>query len=123
MRDQKGNIVNSSSGIPPKPRVPISNITRKAPVAPQQPKLNSDLDFADSNEHQNIYYPDKPQPNVVKTEQTGPTTVDEKELRLLRKENQDYEEMIESLKSKLQAKTVEFNRAKKKLDKYEKEPD
>ena len=39
---------------------------------------------------------------------------------MLRRENTDMAEMLDSYKSKLQAKTVEFNRTKKKLDLYEK---
>ena len=39
---------------------------------------------------------------------------------MLRKDNTDLTEMVDSLKQKLHAKTVEFNRAKKKLEKFEK---
>ena len=40
---------------------------------------------------------------------------------MLRKDNTDLTEMVDSLKQKLHAKTVEFNRNKKKLEKFEKQ--
>lgn len=39
---------------------------------------------------------------------------------MLRRENTDMAEMLDSYKAKLHAKTVEFNKAKKKLDLFEK---
>lgn len=40
---------------------------------------------------------------------------------MLRKDNTDLTEMVESFKQKLHAKTVECNRNKKNLEKFEKE--
>jgi hypothetical protein len=42
---------------------------------------------------------------------------------MLRKDNSDLESLVDSLKQNLQAKTVECNKVKKKLQKYEKNPD
>jgi hypothetical protein len=45
--------------------------------------------------------------------------LDEQELIILRQENKELCEMIDSLKSKLQEKTIECNKAKKKLNEKE----
>ena len=42
-------------------------------------------------------------------------SIDAQELGLLRKENQDLIELVDSLKEKVREKTVECNRANKKL--------
>jgi hypothetical protein len=51
------------------------------------------------------------------------STIDQRELNMLRKDNSDLESLVDSLKQNLQAKTVECNKVKKKLQKYEKNPD
>ena len=59
---------------------------------------------------------------VAITQAEDITKIDMEELILLRRENTDLLEMVGSLKQKLHAKTVEFNRANKKLQSYIKEP-
>ena len=57
------------------------------------------------------------------SEPIASSSIDQRELNMLRKDNSDLESLVDSLKQNLQAKTVECNKAKKKLQKYEKNPD
>jgi hypothetical protein len=60
--------------------------------------------------------------NTVSINPISGDNVDLQELNFLRKENKDLAEVVESLKEKLHAKTVEFNRANKKLQMAQKQP-
>ena len=103
VRDQKGSVVNQSHTV--KTNKPPIQSRQGAPPKPPQPKskpqnLNSDLtEFED--------------PSL--TEPTDASNLDKQELFMLRKENTDLNEMVDSYKVKIKEKTVEVNRLKKKL--------
>jgi len=61
--------------------------------------------------------------NIDNNEPVASSSIDQRELNMLRKDNSDLESLVDSLKQNLQAKTVEYNKVKKKLQKYEKNPD
>lgn len=106
----------------------IANSKRKQEEA-KEPKLNSDLDMVQSMTSLppdvGIYRP-SPKKQIDMEKPSDPTpssTIDQRELNMLRKDNSDLESLVDSLKQNLQAKTVECNKVKKKLQKYEKNPD
>jgi hypothetical protein len=106
----------------------IANSKRKQEEA-KEPKLNSDLDMVQSMTSLppdvGIYRPSpKKQISMEAPGEPNPSsTIDQRELNMLRKDNSDLESLVDSLKQNLQAKTVECNKVKKKLQKYEKNPD
>jgi len=111
----------------------IANSKRKQEEA-KEPKLNSDLDMVQSMTSLppdvGIYRPSPKKQidmeksnNIDNNEPVASSSIDQRELNMLLKDNSDLESLVDSLKQNLQAKTVEYNKVKKKLQKYEKNPD
>lgn len=105
VRDQKGSVVNQSHTV--KTNKPPIQSRQGAPPKPPQAKsnpqnLNSDLtEFED--------------PSLTEPTYASNLDLDKQELFMLRKENTDLNEMVDSYKVKIKEKTVEVNRLKKKL--------